>query len=157
MANKSSSLTPQIGAQDLSGNGNPPLHNEILLNLSATEQGAILAKSEFVLFPVHTILNEISESIKFSYFVNSGLVSIVTVMSDGKSVEVGLAGKEGFVGLPLLVDYQPHSRHRSDRGKRLSDAHAELERSFAESSAIGTKSATLFPRVGPPIGSHRRL
>ena len=105
MANKSSSLTPQIGAQDLNGNGNPPLHNQILLNLSASEQGAILAKSEFVLIPVHTILNEISESIKFSYFVNSGLVSIVTVMSDGKSVEVGLAGKEGFVGLPLLVDF----------------------------------------------------
>jgi hypothetical protein len=77
MANKSSSLASQIGAQDLSRNGNPPLYNEILLNLSVSEQGAILAKSEFVLIPVHTILNEISESIKFSYFVNGGLVSIL--------------------------------------------------------------------------------
>jgi CRP-like cAMP-binding protein len=33
------------------------------------------------------------------------LVSIVTMMSDGKSVEVGLSGPEGFVGLPLVVEY----------------------------------------------------
>jgi CRP-like cAMP-binding protein len=33
------------------------------------------------------------------------VVSIIHVMTDGKSVEVGLTGKEGFVGLPLIVGY----------------------------------------------------
>ena len=37
------------------------------------------------------------------YFVNDGLASVLNVMADGKSVEVGLAGKEGFIGLPLIV------------------------------------------------------
>ena len=35
--------------------------------------------------------------------MNAGLASVLTVMVDGKSVEVGLTGKEGFVGLPLIV------------------------------------------------------
>jgi CRP-like cAMP-binding protein len=37
--------------------------------------------------------------------MNSGLASILTVMADGKSVEVGLTGKEGFVGIPLLAGF----------------------------------------------------
>jgi CRP-like cAMP-binding protein len=37
--------------------------------------------------------------------MNSGLASVLNVMEDGKSVEVGLTGKEGFVGLPLVVGF----------------------------------------------------
>ena len=33
------------------------------------------------------------------------MISLLTVFPDGKSVEVGLVGKEGFVGLPLLVGF----------------------------------------------------
>jgi CRP-like cAMP-binding protein len=33
-------------------------------------------------------------------------VSVLAVRQDGKSVEVSLIGKEGFVGLPLLVGYR---------------------------------------------------
>jgi CRP-like cAMP-binding protein len=51
-------------------------------------------------------LNEISARIVHGYFMNSGLASILKVMADGKSVEVGLTGTEGFVGLPLAVGYE---------------------------------------------------
>ena len=36
--------------------------------------------------------------------MNGGLVSLVIVTSDGRSVEVGIVGKEGFLGAPLAVD-----------------------------------------------------
>jgi CRP-like cAMP-binding protein len=51
------------------------------------------------------VLNEAGQPIEFCYFVNSGLASILTVMKTGKSVEVGLSGKEGFVGLPVIVGF----------------------------------------------------
>ena len=51
------------------------------------------------------LLNEIAEPIEWAYFVNSGLASFLNVMADGKSVEVGLAGNEGFVGVPLLAGF----------------------------------------------------
>ncbi len=79
------------------------VHNEILRSLSRKDRDAIFASLEFVDLPVRTILNEAGEAIAFCYFVNSGLVSILSILSEGKSVEVGLTGKEGFVGLPLVV------------------------------------------------------
>jgi CRP-like cAMP-binding protein len=38
--------------------------------------------------------------------VESGLASVLNIMEDGKSVEVGLMGKEGFAGIPLLVGFR---------------------------------------------------
>jgi CRP-like cAMP-binding protein len=80
--------------------------NEILLALPRKERDEILSKVEFVPLPARTILTEMSNPIEFGYFLNSGVASIIHVMSDGKSVEVGLTGKEGFVGLPLIVGYR---------------------------------------------------
>lgn len=37
------------------------------------------------------------------------MVSILSVFPDGKSVEVGLVGKEGFVGLPLVAGFRTAS------------------------------------------------
>ncbi len=37
------------------------------------------------------------------YFVDSGWVSLVTSLEDGAQAEVGLIGREGMVGLPLVT------------------------------------------------------
>jgi len=81
------------------------IHNAILLELPRKECERIFSQMEFVQIPSRFVLNERAETIKFGYFINSGLISILNVMSDGKSVEVGLTGKEGFVGLPLAVGF----------------------------------------------------
>lgn len=81
----------------------PAVRNEILLSLPHKEYNLVFRRLEFAPLPTASLLNEIFEPIKFAYFVNSGLASILVVMSDGKSVEVGITGKEGFVGVPLLV------------------------------------------------------
>lgn len=77
--------------------------NKLLLALTEQKRKGVLAHLEFVDLPVKTVLNEIAEPIKFGYFVTSGLASILSVMLDGKSIEVGLIGKEGFVGFPLVA------------------------------------------------------
>ena len=63
----------------------------------------MLAELEFVEMRSHDLLNEMGEPIEYCYFMNSGMTSILTIMGDGKGVEVGLTGKEGFIGLPLVV------------------------------------------------------
>jgi CRP-like cAMP-binding protein len=78
------------------------VHNTILQGLPDHECTAIFSKLDFVSLPTPTVLNEADEAIKFAFFVNDGLASVLAVMEDGKSVEVGLCGKEGFVGLPLI-------------------------------------------------------
>ena len=79
--------------------------NKILLSLPAEDRSAIFSKLAFVPLPTQTVLNEAGERIKFAFFINDGLASILRVMSDGKSIEVGLCGKEGFIGLPLTAGF----------------------------------------------------
>src|SRR5580700_10354668 len=79
------------------------IQNLILLGLPADEMNVVARKMEFVDLPTHSVLHEAGEPLAHAYFINSGLASVLSVMTDGKSVEVGLAGKEGFIGLPLVV------------------------------------------------------
>jgi CRP-like cAMP-binding protein len=58
---------------------------------------------EHVELPSHRRLCEPDEAFKFAYFPNAGLISIVVVLSNGKTVEAGLIGNEGFVGLPAIA------------------------------------------------------
>ena len=79
------------------------VHNRILLALSGKESAALFSKLEFVVLPVRTVLNEVDKPIKFAFFMNDGLASVLSMTSSEKSVEVGLCGKEGFIGQPLAA------------------------------------------------------
>ena len=106
MADKVQSLGVRLALTRPRVNGeSQSIQNAILLGVPRKERTLILSKSEFVQLPARTILAEMAKPIEFCYFLNSGVVSIIHVMTDGKSVEVGLTGKEGFVGLPLIVGY----------------------------------------------------
>jgi CRP-like cAMP-binding protein len=71
------------------------------------------SKLEFVRLKSLQLLHEVGDSIKSAYFCNSGMISTLNVFPDGKTVEVGLIGKEGFVGLPLVVGFRSSS-HRTN-------------------------------------------
>jgi len=85
------------------------IHNEILLSLPREEREIIFSKLEFVRLTSLQLLPEVGDSIKSAYFCNSGMISTLNVFPDGKTVEVGLIGKEGFVGLPLVVGFRSSS------------------------------------------------
>ncbi len=87
------------------GDGNA-VGNKILLSLARKVCKEALSKMELVQLKLHQVMHEAGETIKSGYFLNSGLASVLAVQPDGKSVEVGLIGKEGFVGLSLLVGYR---------------------------------------------------
>lgn len=87
------------------GDGNV-IRNTILLSLPSKECRAAVSKLEYVRLQLHHVIHEAGETIKSGYFVNTGMLSVLAVQPDGKSVEVGLIGREGFCGLPLLVGYR---------------------------------------------------
>jgi CRP-like cAMP-binding protein len=94
--------------RDVDGN---PVRNEILLNLPRKEWEAVLPRLEFVRLKLHQVLHEPGETLKSGYFCNSGLFSVLNVMPDGKSVEVGLIGKDGFSAVPLVAGFRTsHTR-----------------------------------------------
>jgi CRP-like cAMP-binding protein len=101
---KKTALPTRVAKPPSDGDGNS-VHNKILLSISRKESSQVLPKLEFVRLSLHQVLHEAGETIKSAYFVNAGLISILAVQPDGKTVEVGLIGREGFTGLPLLVGY----------------------------------------------------
>jgi CRP-like cAMP-binding protein len=92
------------------GDGNH-VHNEILLGLPPKESDMLLPKLEFVRLKLHQVLHEAGETLKSGYFCNTGMFSVLTVAPDGRHVEVGLIGKEGFAGGPLIAGFRTsHTR-----------------------------------------------
>jgi CRP-like cAMP-binding protein len=74
--------------------------------LPPNERELLFPKLEFMRLRTHQVLHEPGDTLKSAYFPNAGLVSILSIFPDGKSVEVGLVGKEGFIGLPLVAGFR---------------------------------------------------
>ena len=79
------------------------VRNEILLSISDEEYSLIRPHLEFLSMPHHLSLYEPGEPLEFVYFPNSGMVSLVIATQDGKTVEVGEVGREGFAGTQAAV------------------------------------------------------
>jgi CRP-like cAMP-binding protein len=77
--------------------------NVILLSLPDQEYNLLRPHLEPADLPQYEILHESGEKIDFTYFLNQGMTSLVALSGDGRSVEVGIVGKEGMIGMSLTV------------------------------------------------------
>lgn len=80
-----------------------PVANKILLAISTREFRSMRSLLEFVELPARFSLHEPCQKLDFAYFPNSGMVSLVAVAKDGRTVEVGVVGNEGMACLPGAV------------------------------------------------------
>jgi len=79
------------------------IRNRILLSMPENEFRLIRPQLEAMDLPHHLSLYEPNQPLEFVHFPNDGLVSLVIVLNSGKTVEAGIVGNEGLVGLPALV------------------------------------------------------
>ena len=80
------------------------LKNKLLLALPPNEYALLFPKLTLSNLQLHDVLQEPGQKIKFGYFPNTAMSSVLNLMADGKCVEVGLVGTEGMVGLPLMAN-----------------------------------------------------
>jgi len=100
---RQSKLQSDSARRDADGN---TISNVLLLQSDGAEWKSISPCLEFVRLKHHQILHEAGGDIKSIYFLNGGLASVLAVQLDGKSVEVGLIGREGFVGVPVVFGFR---------------------------------------------------
>jgi CRP-like cAMP-binding protein len=84
--------------------GSGDLKNKILLALPPNEYALLSPKLNLIHLQLHDVLQEPGQQIKFAYFPNTAMSSVLNLMADGKCVEVGLVGTEGMVGMPLMAN-----------------------------------------------------
>ena len=80
-----------------------PIKNLILAGLPSKDYGRLLSNLESIPLPSGMKLYKSGEVIEYVYFPCEGLVSLVTHMNDGTTVEVGIIGRDGMVGIPVLL------------------------------------------------------
>jgi CRP-like cAMP-binding protein len=77
--------------------------NKILLSIADEEYALIIPHLEFINMPQHLSLYEPGQMLEFVHFPNTGMVSLVIATEDGRTVEVGEVGREGFAGIQATV------------------------------------------------------
>jgi CRP-like cAMP-binding protein len=82
---------------------NRRVENKILLGIPDSEFGVIRPHLETMDLNSHDILHEAHAALQYAYFPNDGLISLVVVLADGKTVEAGIVGREGLTGIPALA------------------------------------------------------
>jgi CRP-like cAMP-binding protein len=128
----------------------PVLSKEILvLAQSATENKilAALAPAEFALLQPHLEKIELplrrqlelrNRPIEYVYFLESGLGSMVVSAGANHNIEVGIIGREGMTGLPVLmdVDRPAHETFIQTAGTARRIATAKLREALDNSRAL---------------------
>lgn len=79
-----------------------PINNRLLLALPPETFARLKPELEWIRTESGGVIDHVDGVIKHLYFVNRGIVSLVKVMRDGRSVEVGAIGIEGITDSAAL-------------------------------------------------------
>ncbi|HEY0171740.1 MAG TPA: Crp/Fnr family transcriptional regulator [Pyrinomonadaceae bacterium] len=80
-----------------------PRSNRILSAAPKEEYERLFPLLEYVELRRADVLHEAGEHMPYVYFPYSGTISVVVQMEDGNQAEVGVVGREGVLGLPLVL------------------------------------------------------
>jgi CRP-like cAMP-binding protein len=130
-----------------------PFRNTLLNKLSPELLDALIPSLQRETLDLRQVLYEPYRPIEYAYFPESGMVSVVTIMQNGDSIEVGTIGREGMAGAALVMEANDvpcryfiqvaGEAHRIDARtlKKIVDHHPELRRLILRyESAILTQS-----------------
>jgi CRP-like cAMP-binding protein len=77
--------------------------NLILAHLAPRTIDALLPHLRPIALELRQDVYQPQVTIRYAYFLEAGMVSVVSQMEDGRSIEVGTIGREGMAGASLLA------------------------------------------------------
>ena len=80
--------------------------NHLLAAFPTVEYERLAADLELVPMPLGTVLSESGGRMQHLYFPTTCIVSLLYVLEDGSSAEIGVVGNEGVVGISLFMGGQ---------------------------------------------------
>ena len=90
--------------------------NRLLATLPKKEYERLLPSLEEIPLLFEKVLYEAGEVILDVYFPTSGIVSLLAAVEDRATLEVGLVGREGMVGLPVFMEVKTSSNRAVVQG-----------------------------------------
>jgi CRP-like cAMP-binding protein len=112
--------------------------NTLLLSLSSPDFDLLAPHLEAVTLGLRKMLEKPNKRIENVYFPETGFASVVAIQRSGKEVEVGLIGREGMTGLPVVLGNHrsPHATYIQAPGKGHSIPASELRQATQASGSL---------------------
>jgi CRP-like cAMP-binding protein len=112
--------------------------NQLLAALKTDDFDLLEPHLESVTLAVRKPLEKPNQRIDAVYFPESGFASVVAIQSSGKQVEVGLIGREGMTGLPIVLGNHrsPHSTYIQAAGEGKCIPSKELRNATRSSLSL---------------------
>jgi len=105
--------------------------NRLLATLPKNEYKRLLPKMTTVNLVLGEKLYEPGEAIKYVYFPNDSIISLISELSETAGLEVGMVGNEGMAGLPVFMGVSTSSTRALVQGSgtamRMSSAAVRIE------------------------------
>lgn len=116
----------------------PRSRNRLLESLSTDDFDLLEPHLESVTLGLRKSLERPNRRIDAVYFPEAGFASVVAVQSSGKQVEVGLIGREGMTGLPIVLGNHrsPHATYIQAPGTGKCIAATELRKATRASLSL---------------------
>ena len=80
-----------------------PVRSHLLASLSADMMASLVPRLSRVILSARQVIYTPDTPIEAVYFIEAGMVSLVSDLEDGTRTEVGVIGREGMLGMPLLA------------------------------------------------------
>ena len=77
--------------------------NTILAALPGSEFDRLVSKLEPIQLKLNEVLYLPGELINHVYFLTDGIISLLTILEDGTTIEAAVVGSEGMVGLSVIM------------------------------------------------------
>lgn len=87
----------------MSGKPQTSRENRLLAKLTVEEYGLLAPQLEPVSLSLSKVLFRPEDNLQHVYFPTTSIVSLLTDLSDGSGMEVGLVGREGMVGISAVL------------------------------------------------------
>lgn len=132
------------------------MRNRLLAALEPQDFARLAPVLEPVTLPLHAVLIPGRQAATAAYFVEQGMVALIADSNEGR-IEVGLVGREGLLGIPLILgaDRTPHSAVVQVPGTALrvaaGDFRAALEASTSLRRVLGRYVQSRIVQVGQTV------
>ncbi len=114
------------------------VHNRLLAKLCPEDFDLLQPYLEPVTLNRGDVLITPHQPIEHIYFLEAGITSIIANTAGGRRIEIGLTGRDGLAGTPVLlgVDSTPHETFMQIAGSGLRIGTQKLREAIQQSSSL---------------------
>jgi CRP-like cAMP-binding protein len=125
-------------AMNLAPSSTVKQRNRLLAALSSDDFALLEPMLEPMALKTRQMLEPANKAIKHSYFITSGLASVIAIGKNSHRLEVGIIGRDGMTGLPVVLgnDRSPNETFIQVEGSGWRIAADDLRQAMRKSASL---------------------